>query len=98
MVFVKYVRNYYGEFVPVNWPSLVQILACRLVGAKSLADRMLPYFQLYHKEHISMKFYLKFNFFFEENAPTNDVCEMVAILFWPQCIKSIHPCSYGMVE
>ena len=37
-------------------PSLVQIMACRLVGAKPLSEPMLPYCQLDHKEHNSVKF------------------------------------------
>ena len=43
--------------------ALVQIMACRLDGAKPLSELMLTYYQLDPKEHISMKFYLKFKCF-----------------------------------
>ena len=43
--------------------ALVQIMTCRLNGTKPLSEPMLTYCQLDLKEHISMKFYLKFNFF-----------------------------------
>ena len=40
--------------------ALVQIMACRLDGAKPLSEPMLTYCQLDPKEHISMRFHLKF--------------------------------------
>ena len=43
--------------------ELVQIMACCLDGPKPLSEPMLPYYQLDPKEHISMKFYLKFKYF-----------------------------------
>ena len=43
-----------------NIPTLLQIMACHLFGAKPLSEPMLPYCQLDHKEHISVKFYSKF--------------------------------------
>ena len=48
---VAYLRRWTGS-------ALVQILACRLDGAKPLSEPMLTYWQLDRKEHISMKFYL----------------------------------------
>ena len=41
-------------------PSLVQIMACGLISTKPLSESMLPSCQLDLKEHISVKFYLKF--------------------------------------
>ena len=38
-------------------------MACRLFGAKPLSEPMLPYYQLDPKEHISVKFHLKFKSF-----------------------------------
>ena len=38
-------------------------MVCRLFGAESLSEPMLPYCQLDPKEHISVKFYLKFKSF-----------------------------------
>ena len=43
--------------------ALDQIMACRLDGTKPLSEPMLTYCQLDPKEHISMKFYLKFKYF-----------------------------------
>ena len=42
-------------------PSLVQIMACRLVGAKLLSGPMLEYCLLDPMEQISMKFPSKYN-------------------------------------
>ena len=43
--------------------ALVQIMACRLDGARPLSKPMPTYGQLDTKEHISIKFYLKFIYF-----------------------------------
>ena len=43
----------------INLSSLVQIMACRLIGAKPLSEPMLDYCQLDPCEHISMKSWLK---------------------------------------
>ena len=40
----------------VDWPSLVQITACRLVGTKPLPQPMLAYCRLHSWEQISVKF------------------------------------------
>ena len=42
---------------------LVQIMVCRLNGAKPLSEPVLTYCQLNPKEHISMEFYLEFKYF-----------------------------------
>ena len=55
-------------------------MACRLDGDKLLSEPMLTYCQLDPKEHISMKFCLKFKYFVQENAFEHVVPEMVAIL------------------
>ena len=46
-----------------NIPTLVQIIACRLFGAKPSSEPMLPCSQLDLKEHNSMKLRLKFKSF-----------------------------------
>ena len=51
-----YMRQY-------NIPALLQIMACRLFGAKPLSEPMLPYCQLDPKEHILVKFYSKLKIF-----------------------------------
>ena len=33
-------------YVSVNWPSLVQMMACRLYGVKPLSEPMLEYYYL----------------------------------------------------
>ena len=53
-----------GEWASVSFPhwhhptspSLVQVMACRLFGAKPLSEPMLDYCQLNPWEHISVKF------------------------------------------
>ena len=39
-------------------PALVQVMACRLFGAKQLSEPMLPYFQLDPWEQISVEIQL----------------------------------------
>ena len=46
-----------------NIPSLVQILACWLIGAKPLSEPMLPYGQLGPEKNITVEFYLEFKSF-----------------------------------
>ena len=46
-----------------TWSSLVQVMACRLFGAKPLPEPMLAYCQLDYWEHISMKFEFEFYHF-----------------------------------
>ena len=50
-------------YAAANIPPLLQIMACRLFGAKPLSEPMLSYCQLDPKEYISVKFYLKFKTF-----------------------------------
>ena len=57
-------------------PSLVQIMACRLVGAKPLPKPMLAYFQLKLKEQTSV----------QNNAFENVVCKIAVVLSRPQCV------------
>ena len=51
-----YMRQWSGS-------ALVQIMACRLDGAKPLSEPMLMYCQLDPREHISMKFFLQWKYF-----------------------------------
>ena len=67
-------------------PSLVQIMACRLFGAKTLSKPMLTYCHLDHWEYISMKFQSVFKDFHWKNALQNVVCKMV-VLSRPQCVR-----------
>ena len=60
--------------------TLVQIMACRLFGAKPLSKRMLGYCQLNPLKLTSVKFESKYKLFIHENARESVVCEMTAIL------------------
>ena len=71
-------------------PPLVQIIACRLFDTRPLSEPMLPYCQSGPRKHISVKCCLKFKSFIQENALEN-VCEIAAILFRPQCVKGRVP-------
>ena len=51
-----YMRRWTGS-------ALVQIMACRVDAVMTLSQPMLTYCQLDHKEYISMKFYLEFEYF-----------------------------------
>ena len=62
---VNSLRSSDAYMCPWNIPTLLQIMACRLFGAKPLSEPMLPYCQLDPKEHISVKFYLKCDSFHE---------------------------------
>ena len=53
---------------------------------KPLSEPMLPYCELDHNEHISVKFHLKFKRF-PRNALEDVICEMAAILSWPQRVN-----------
>ena len=70
-------------------PSLVQIMACRLFGAKPLSEPMMEYFSK-RLCQIRNKFQWNFNrdvnIFIQENAFENVVVEMSAIFCRPQCV------------
>ena len=69
-------------------PSLIQIMACRLMGAKPLSDQMLVYCSLGHWEWTSVNLESKFKLFIEGNAFENVVCKMSSAkcLPRPQCV------------
>ena len=64
-----YMRQWIGS-------ALVQIVACRLFGAKPLSKPTLVYCLMDHQ----WNFYQNTNIFIHENASENIVCEMVVIL------------------
>ena len=69
----------------LNIQSLVQIMACRLIGTKPLPEPMLSHWWVDTKGHISMKFYSKF---IQGNTLENVICKMAAILSRCQCVKN----------
>ena len=46
-----------------TWSTLVQVMACRLSGAKPLPEPMPPYCQLHSYEHTSVKFESRYKTF-----------------------------------
>ena len=63
-----------------NKPSLVQIMACRLVGAKPLSEPKMEFCQLNTWES-------KFKHFHSTKLFKNVVCEIAAILSRLQCVN-----------
>ena len=59
-----------------NVTTLVQIMACRLVGDTSLSEPMLDYYQLDPYGQTSVKFL----HFIKDSAFENVICKMAAIL------------------
>ena len=67
-------------------PSLVQIMGCHLVSAKSLSELMLNYYVLDPLEQTS-KFYLKFKHFHSRKCIWKYCLKMSTILSQSQCVK-----------
>ena len=63
-----YMRRWTGS-------SLVQVMACRLFGAKPLPEPMMAYCQLDSWEQISVKFERNSIILIQENAFENVVCQ-----------------------
>ena len=61
--------------------ALIQVMACRLFGAKALSKPMLGYCQLDPYEQKNSEILIKIqNFSFIKNASEHIICEMAAIL------------------
>ena len=58
-----------------NMPSLVQIMACRLLSAKPLSEPMMVYRKLEPQEQIQWKSDWNSNIFIKDNAFENVVCQ-----------------------
>ena len=65
-------------------------MACRLDGAKPLSEPMLGYCQMNPKEQISVKLKKNSEFFIQENAFENVVCEMATILCRGRWVKKYY--------
>ena len=84
-------------------PSFVQIMACCLASNKPLSEPVLEYCWFDLWEQIKLQWIPNWNLhiFIQENAFENVVWEMLAILFWPHCVKVIThkrdymPCHHG---
>ena len=68
--------------------TLVQIMACRLFGAKPLSEPMLTYCQLNTQEQIPRSFIRYSKIFNEDNAFENGVYKLATILSQPQRTKT----------
>ena len=73
----------------VHKPSLVQIMACRLDGAKPLSEPVLEYFNWTLGSKLQWNRNQNWYIFNQENAFENVVRNLAAILSRPQCVKSI---------
>ena len=71
----------------VIWPSLVQIMACRLDDAKPISEPMLESCWWDPWEQNQRNFNSNWNIFIQENAFENIICEMASILSRPQCVN-----------
>ena len=60
--------------------ALLQIMACRLYGAKPLSEPMLDYYQLNPGNNFQWNSNQNTKFFSHKNASENIVCKMAAIL------------------
>ena len=70
--------------------SLVQVMACRLFGAKPLPEPMLTYYQLHpYWNKLQWNINRNSNNFIVENAYQNLVCKLSAILCHPQCVITV---------
>ena len=68
---------------------------CRLFGTKPLSEPMWPYFNYVHTIRNIFQWNFSWNSkdFIQENELKNFVCEMAAILSWPQCVNNVLTCS-----
>ena len=81
-----------------NMWTLPQIMACHLFAAKPLSEPVLPYCQLDHKEHISVKFLFKIQTFsFKEIHIKMLSAKVVAILPGINVLR-LHPHLPGINE
>ena len=67
--------------------SLVQIIACRLFGAKLSSEPMLDSCQLDHKEHYSVKFQSKVEYFHSRKCVLECRLQKWRSRSGPQCVK-----------
>ena len=81
--YFKLIEAEWHIYVSVNLPSLVQIMACHLVGAKPLSEKnagiLLIQWSFYQNSHIFIQL--------QENALEKVVSKKAAILSRPQSVK-----------
>ena len=62
-------------------------MACYRIGTNPLAEPILAYYQLDHREQISV--ISRFTLFIEEKEFESAICEMAAILSQRKCVKQM---------
>ena len=64
-----------------TWLSLIQLMASRMFGAKSLSEPILSYYQLSPREQTTVKFESNTKRFIHEDTLKNVICDMSVIFF-----------------
>ena len=82
---ISYLTHWGREMHICQWtrPSLVQKMACRLLGVRPSYEPMCWTL----RNRIQWNINLNWNIFIQENAFENVVWKMAAILSWPQCVN-----------
>ena len=75
-------------YMRVTGSSLVQVMTCRLIGAKPLPEQMLTYHQLDLTNKLQWNLNQISTMFYREIVFVEVVCKLVVILFWSRCVKS----------
>ena len=78
-----------------TWSALVQVMACRLFGAKPLPEPMLAYCQLDSWELKSWNLKRDLYIFIQWNALENAFAELAVILSRPHCHKALYSRPYS---
>ena len=73
-----------------SWPSLAQIMACRLFGATPLSEPVLFFCQLGHSEQMLMKFEYIYKDLHSRNECENVVCNFATISSRLYCVKTVN--------
>ena len=84
-----YMRHWIGT-------TLVQIMACRLFGAKPLSKITLDYFNRTLRNKLQWNFTQNKKLFIDENASENIVCKMAAILSRGRWVNTLRPEQNGI--
>ena len=85
-----YMRQWIGS-------ALVQLMACRLFGAKPISKPTVVFFvNCTIRNKLQWNFNQNTKLFIHENAYENIVCEMAPILFRGRCVKMVKIVSIGL--
>ena len=73
--------------------SLVQVITCRLFGAKPLPEPILTFCHLDPSWHASVEFHQNTHIFIRENVFENIVCKISSSLSGPKCVNTSRLCG-----